>query len=243
MDIDVLAFGAHPDDVELGCGGTVAKLTAEGKRVVIVDLTAGELGSRGNAEIRLKEAEKAGKKLNLVERLNLGLPDGNIEQSRENIIKVIKIIRKYRPKAILVTPHFERHPDHESANRLVRTALFKSGLHKIETELDGKKQEPYRTRRLFAYMMSYQFSRRPDFYVDISDYFEKKMEAIYCYASQVHIEGQKNENEPETRLSRPEFLLELEARARYFGTLIGVKYAEAFQSTEPVLVRDMSALW
>ena len=235
--IDVLAFGAHPDDVELAAGGTIAKLVAEGRRVVIADMTQGEMGTRGSEETRMKEAFNAAKILGVEERINLVLPDGYISDKDENILKTIKIIRKYMPLAVIIPPAFDRHPDHEAANRIVRTAMFKSGLLKIETG-----QERHRIRKMYSYMMSYDFQSKPDFYVDVSDTFQIKMNAIKTYISQVHVPGESDPGGPVTRLSRPEFIEEIEARAIYFGTKIGVRYAEAFYSVEPLGLSSLSKL-
>lgn len=240
--VDVLAIGAHPDDIELSCGGTVAKLVKEGRKVALADCTTGELGTRGTAEIRLKEAEEAAKILGVFKRVNLYMQDGAITPTPEYVQKMISLLRLFSPKAVLMHPGFERHPDHEGAHKIVREAMFKSGLAKIQTLIKGKQQEKYRSRKMYCYMQSYPFVTKPDFYVDISDTHEIKMEAIKAYKSQVHIPGATDTGEPQTRLSRPEFLDEIEARARYFGSLIGVKYAEAFSSVEPVAFNSISAL-
>ncbi|MGA2297964.1 MAG: bacillithiol biosynthesis deacetylase BshB1 [FCB group bacterium] len=242
-NVDVLAIGAHPDDVELTAGGTVAKLTKEGKTVAMVDFTQGELGTRGNENIRRTEAAKAAEILGVKFRENLFMPDGYVKVTDDNILKVINILRKYRPKAVLINPPFERHPDHEASHNILRTAMFKSGLRKIQTEFEGQPQEPWRIRKMYAYMQSYQFTRHPDFYIDISETFETKMNAIKAYVSQVYVEGMSDPGGPVTRLSRPEFLRELEARAIYFGTQVGYRYAEAFYSVEPVGISSLSALF
>ncbi|MBM2813867.1 MAG: LmbE family protein [Ignavibacteria bacterium] len=240
--VDVLAIGAHPDDIELSCGGTIAKLTDEGKSVAIVDCTRGESGTRGTPEIRLDEAKKAAEILGVKYRVNLGMEDGNIEVNKKNILEIIKTIRIFRPSAVLFHPPYERHPDHEAVHKLVRTGMFKSGLRKIVTEYNGIQLEPHRIRKMFCYMQSYTFPNNPDFYVDVSSTHEKKMGAIKAYTSQVFVEGVSRTDEPVTRLSRPEFIDELEARALYFGSLIGVKYAEVFSSVEPIGLRSLSVL-
>jgi bacillithiol biosynthesis deacetylase BshB1 len=237
--IDCLVIGAHPDDAELCAGGTIAKLTKEGKRVVLVDCTKGEMGTRGNDEIRLAEASIAAKILGIEDRINLGMKDGFIFHNEENLYKMVQTIRRYRPKMVLIHPWFERHPDHESTHRLFRDALFKSGLKKFETTLDGEVQSTYRTRKIYCYMQAYQFPKLPDFMVDISDVHDIKISAIQAFESQVFIEG-KYVQEPQTRLASPEFMEELNARARYFGGLIGVKYAEAFLSVEPIAISSLS---
>lgn len=242
FEVDLLAFGSHPDDVEIACGGTIIKFALEGYRVAIIDMSLGELGTRGTVEDRQREAEEAKKVLGAHFRENLHLPDGFTSPTKEAIMKTIKVIRKYRPKMVLMSASFERHPDHEALHQIVRRAMFLSGLHKIETEDNGIIQKPWRIRKMYCYMQSYPFPEKPSFYVDITDVYELKLQAIKCYISQVYVEGKSNPNEPTTRLSRPEFLDELEARARYFGTLVGFKYAEAFLSVEPLGLSSLSKL-
>jgi len=242
FEVDVLAFGAHPDDVEIGCGGTIAQLTREGISVAVVDMTAGELGTRGTPSSRLEEAEVAREVLGVRFRENLHLPDGNLSPTEEAIYKTVVVIRKYRPKIVLMSPAFERHPDHEGLHSIVRKAMFLSGLNKFETIFNGKKQETWRIRKMFCYMQSYQFPVPSYFFVDITDAYDLKLKAIKCYTSQVFVEGKSSPDEPATRLSRPEFFEELEARARYFGTLVGCKYAEAFYSIEPIGLSSLSVL-
>jgi bacillithiol biosynthesis deacetylase BshB1 len=239
--IDCLVIAAHPDDAELCCGGTIAKFTKENKKVVIVDCTYGEMGTRGNSEIRRQEAQNAAKILGVTERVNLNMRDGFIQINEENLYKMVHIIRKYRPKIILTHPWFERHPDHENVNRLLRDAMFKSGLIKYETIENGQKQEVYRTKKIFCFQQAYQFPKNPDLFVDISDVHHIKIDAIRAFSSQVFVEGQF-ENEPYTKLATPEFMEELIARARYYGGLCGVKYAEAFLSIEPLIFKNFDSL-
>ena len=239
---DVLVIAAHPDDAELGAGGTIAKLTKSGKSVSIVDLTRGESGTRGTAEIRVKESMNAAKILNIKHRFNLEMPDGKLTDDEESITKVISMIRLFRPKAVLINPSYDRHPDHETAHKIVRKAMFKSGLRKFETKFNGEAQQVHRIRKMFAFMQSYQLPQKQRFYVDVSDTFETKMDSIKAYVSQVFVEGKSKSNEPTTRLSRPEFIEELTARAIYFGTLVGVRYAEPFCSVEPLIVNTISDL-
>lgn len=241
-EVDLLAFGSHPDDVEIACGGSIIKFAQEGLKVAIVDLTRGEMGTRGTPEIRLQEAEQAKYILGVTFRENLGLKDGYLEPNNDSIQKTVEVIRKYRPRIVLMSPEFERHPDHEALHRIVRRSMFLSGLHRFETQCDGTRQEPWRIRKIFCYMQSYPFKQNPDFYVDISDVWEKKIEAIQCYNSQVYVEGKSNMDEPQTKLFRPEFFEELESRARYFGSLVGFRYAEAFVSVEPVGISSFSKL-
>ncbi len=239
---DILVITAHPDDAELSAGGTIAKMTQSGFSVSLVDLTAGEAGTRGTPEIRIAESMAAKEILKAKHRFNLGMPDSKLSITEENILQVIKMIRLLRPKAVIMNPEFERHPDHEAAHRLVRKAMFKSGLRKIETEFNGVNLEPYRIRKMYSFMQSYEFKQKPSFYVDISDTFDIKMESIKAYKSQVYVEGASTSDEPMTRLSRPEFLQELEARAFYFGSMLGVKYAEPFVSVEPLIIKDISSI-
>ncbi len=239
---DCMVIGAHPDDAELCCGGTIAKLTRSNKKVVIVDCTLGEMGTRGNSEIRLQEAKEAAKILGVQDRINLNMRDGYIQINEENLYKIVQTIRKYRPKIILTHPWFERHPDHENLHRLIRDAMFKSGLTKFETVNNGEKQEIYRTRKIFCFQQAYQFPKNPDFFVDISDVHHIKLDAIRAFSSQVFVEG-KYQDEPYTKLATPEFMEELVSRARYYGGLCGVKFAEAFLTVEPLLFKDVNNLF
>lgn len=231
--------GAHPDDVEICCGGSIAKLVAQGCNCAIVDLTSGQLGTRGTPEIRLEEAEEAAKILGISHRVNLGIMDGSVVDGEENQIKIIEQIRRFQPKIVVSHPPFERHPDHENANKLLRTSIFKSGLRKIETQFKGERQQPHRPKRMFCYMQSYEFPRKPDFCLDISDFFEKKLEAVFAHRSQVLAPGE-NPSGPQTKLYNNQFANIIEARARHFGALCGVKYAEPFLAVETVLLEDLS---
>ncbi len=231
--VEVLAIGAHPDDVEMSCGGTLIKLVREGWRVAIVDCTRGEFGSRGTPEVRAREAERAAAIIGAVARENLALPDGNVSVTPEAVAALVRVFRQYRPQIVLFPPPFERHPDHEQVHRLVRTAWFQSGLAKLVTHgPDGQELQPYRPPLLFCYMQAYEF--QPSFYVDISDVYADKVRAVQAHASQVYVPGVSPEGEPETVLSRPEFWDLLEVRARYFGSRIGVRYAEAFLALTPI---------
>ena len=231
--VDALFVGAHPDDVELSCAGTAAKLVQSGKRVAMADLTRGELGTRGNEQIRSKEAQRAAEILGVIERRNLGIPDGNIGMDRKNLLKVITLIREFRPRLLFI-PHFhERHPDHVHTHQICREAWFYAGLRKIRTVLHGKVQEPFRPDSYFTFMQKYEFE--PSFIVDISGFFELRMDAIRAHASQFH---DPESTDPETVLSQPEFLEEIRTRARYFGRRIGVEYGEPFYSPLPIGVSD-----
>lgn len=230
---DILVIAAHPDDAELACGGAIAQATHSGKRVALVECTEGEMGSRGNAEIRRQEAARAAEILGVAARWNLQIPDGGITQSPEHIAKIIAAFRYFRPRVALFPPEFERHPDHENAHRLVRAAYFQSGLSKIQIELAGRPLAPFRPERLFCYMQTYEF--QPDFYIDISAHFETKLQSYFAHASQVYVPGATlQSDEPQTLISSPEFLEFLKARARHFGGKIGAEYAEGFYSVEPL---------
>jgi N-acetylglucosamine malate deacetylase 1 len=234
MKLDVLAIGAHPDDIELSCGGTVAKLKKQGKRVGIADLTEGELGTRGSRELRAQEAGNAARILGVDFRINLHMADGNIELSPENRLRVIELIRTYRPE-ILLFPHWlERHPDHEQAHRLCREAWFYAGLEKIVSTVDGTPQEPFRPRSYFHYMQAYEFI--PSFIVDISEEYEQRMQSVAAFASQFH---NPNSRDRETFLSSPEFLKMMQARFEYYGDRIGTTYGEPFFSVNLVGVTDL----
>jgi N-acetylglucosamine malate deacetylase 1 len=229
MKLDVLAIAAHPDDIELSCAATVHKLCSEGKIVGILDLTQGELGTRGSKEIRRKEAEASSKIIGLSMRINLKIPDGGIVVNKKNIIRVIQVVRHYRPD-ILLFPHWlERHPDHEHANKICRESWFYSGLEKISTKWEGKHQQPHRPVKYFHYMQKYEF--QPSFIVDVSKNYDKKKEALAAFSSQFH---DPKSVERETMLSSKFFLESVYARDRHFGSLINVEYGEPFYSIEPL---------
>ncbi len=234
MKLDVLAIGAHPDDIELSCGGTIVKLKKQGKRVGIADLTEGELGTRGSRELRTEEARKSAQILGVDFRINLHLPDGNIELSPENRLRVIEIIRTYQPQVLLFPHWLERHPDHEHAHHLCREAWFYAGLEKIASTVDGISQEPFRPRSYFHYMQAYEFS--PSFIVDISDEYEQRMESVAAFASQFH---NPESRDRETFLSTPEFMRMMQTRFEYYGDRIGRKYGEPFYSVNLVGVSDL----
>ncbi|HTP12566.1 MAG TPA: bacillithiol biosynthesis deacetylase BshB1, partial [Bacteroidota bacterium] len=216
MHVDVLAIGAHPDDIELACGGTIAKLVNDGHKVAIADVTQGELGTRGNKDIRAKEAAAAAKILGVVARRNLRIPDGGIELNRANLKKVITLIRELRPQILIIPHSVERHPDHVHAHRLCKEAWYYSGLRKIETTLEGEHQKPHRPDNFFEFMQWFEFT--PSFIVDTSSTFETKMKAIKAHASQFYDPKSKD---PETILSRPEFLERIKTDCEYYGKKIG----------------------
>jgi bacillithiol biosynthesis deacetylase BshB1 len=232
--LDILAFGAHPDDVELGCSGTLYKHIVKGYKVGIIDLTRGELGTRGSVELRNKEAEAASKVLGISIRENLDFADGFFRNDRDHQLEIIKVIRKYRPKIILCNSISDRHIDHGRAAALVADAAFLSGLIKIETMNDGIKQSAWRPQSVYHYIQDYYL--KPDFVVDITDSFKKKMEAIQCFSSQFYNPESK---EPETPISSRDFLDFIEARARELGRPIQAKYAEGFKTARYIGVNDL----
>jgi bacillithiol biosynthesis deacetylase BshB1 len=237
MKLDVLAIGAHPDDVDLSCGGTVAKLVKQGRRVGIADLTRGELGTRGSREIRAAEAAEAARILGVQVRVNLGMPDGNLETTLQNRLNIVRTIRQYQPDVLLFPYPVDRHPDHEHAHTLCREAWFAAGLAKIETTFHGKSQEPFRPRAYYHFMQWFEF--QPSFIIDISDEFEQRMECVRAFKSQFY---DPESNERQTILSTPEFLEMLRTRLAYYGDKIGKKYGEPFYSVTAVNVRDLFEL-
>ena len=237
MKLDILAIGAHPDDVELGCGGTLAKEIANGKKVGILDLTRGELGTRGSAEIRDKEAAEAAKILNVSVRENLRFADGFFVNNAEHQLEIIKIIRKYQPEMVLCNAIDDRHIDHGKGSKLVSDACFLSGLRRIETTLEGEKQEAWRPKQVYHYIQ--WKSLQPDFVVDISDYMELKINAVLAYKSQFY---DSNSKEPETPISNKNFLDSIKYRAEDLGRIIGTNYAEGFTAERYVAVEKISDL-
>ncbi len=226
MKIDILAFGAHPDDTELGCSGTLAKLVQKGKKVAVVDLTRGEMGSRGTPEIRMKEAANAAEVLGLSARDNLGLPDTELVNTREFQLPVIEKVRHYKPHICLISAPFDRHPDHGDASRLITDALYYSGLRKIETRgRDKKPQKPHRPAHVLHYMQDRPFE--PDFIFDISETFHLKEKAITAFATQFNVKDPGDE--PQTYVSNPEFYEVMKAKARHYGHLGGFTYGEPFK--------------
>lgn len=225
MIIDILAFGAHPDDTELGCSGTLAKLILQGKKVAVADLTRGEMGSRGTPENRIKEAQQAGKILGLSERINLGLPDTELKNTRELQLPIIQTVRRFKPHLCILPAPSDRHPDHGDAARLLTDAIFYSGLVKIETkDSKGNNQEPHRPAHVLHYMQDQPFD--PDFVFDISDTIQTKEKAIRAFATQFNVSNPGDE--PETYISDPSFFEALRARAKHFGHLGGFEYGEGF---------------
>lgn len=236
MKLDILAFGVHPDDVELGCSGTIISAIAEGKKVGIVDLTQGELGTRGTIETRYAEATAAAKVMGVSARENLKMDDGFFKHDKKNIREVIRAIRKYQPEIILCNAPEDRHPDHGRSAKLVAEAAFLSGLRKIETKEDGKMQAAWRPTYVFHYIQD-RFLQ-PSFVIDITESFEKKMEAILCYKTQFN---SPSNDEPQTYISSPQFMETVKARALMLGKRIGVQYAEGFISEKVIGLKSFDA--
>ena len=237
MKLDILAFGAHPDDVELGAGGTLAKQQKLGYKTGIVDLTRGEMGTRGTPEIRDAEARKAADILGCAVRENLGLRDGFLVNDEASQTAVIKIIRKYQPDVILINAPRDRHPDHGVASELLVQASFKAGFTKLETELDGKKQSAWRPKVLYKYIQFYDL--KPDFVVDITGFMPQKMESILAHSSQFY---NPNSEEPETVIASKNFLESLEARAQEYGRSIYAQHGEGFIVERVVGVEELMKL-
>lgn len=223
MKLDILAFGVHPDDVELGCSGTLLAAIAEGKKVGVIDLTRGELGTRGTAETRKEEAARAAKIMGIDVRENLGMADGFFQNDEANLRKVIEMIRKYQPAVILANAFEDRHPDHGKSAKLVADAAFLSGLRKIETFSDGQLQEVWKPAYVFHYIQDRLIV--PSFVVDITAFMDKKMEAVLAYGTQFF---NPDLDEPQTYISSSQFLETVKARALMMGKRIGVGYAEGY---------------
>ena len=234
MKLDILAIGAHPDDVELGCGATLAKEIANGKKVGILDLTKGELGTRGNAEIRAVEAKKAAAILGVVMRHNLEFADAFFVNNPASQLEIIKIIRKYRPDVVLCNAIDDRHIDHGKGSKLASDACFLSGLRKIETILEGNRQNEWRPKHVYHYIQWKNIT--PDVVVDVTGFIDKKLEADFAYESQFHNEKSK---EPNTPISSTNFRDSLTYRAQDLGRLIGVAHGEGFTAERYVAVDSL----
>lgn len=237
MKIDILAFGVHPDDVELSCGGVLLLEKEKGKKTGIIDLTRGELGTRGTPEIRLKESEAASKILGVDIRENLQMPDGFFQNDEKNQRKIISVIRKYQPEIILCNAPSDRHPDHARSAKMVSEAAFLSGLVKITTEDTQIVQKPWRPK----YVLNYVQDRflLPNFVVDITSVFDKKIDSVKAYDSQF---GTSDISGPETYISAPEFLESVVYRHKWYGKMIGSKYAEGFISEKMIGLISFDAL-
>lgn len=234
MKLDVLAIGVHPDDVELSCAGTLLKHIALGKKCGILDLTCGELGTRGSGELRLIEAANAAKILGVSVRDNLKMADGFFKNDTTHQLEIIKKIREYQPDIILCNAVTDRHPDHGRSGALVSEACFYSGLLRIETELNGTKQQHWRPKAVYHYIQDRHL--KPDFVVDVTDFFDKKMEAIKAFRSQFY---SPDSTEPESPISMKNFFDFIEGKMRVFGRDAGFEYAEGFTVERTIGVNDL----
>lgn len=237
MKVDILCIGAHPDDIELSCAGTILKSIAQGKKVAVVDLTEGELGSRGTVETRYQEAEVASKILGIEKRVNLQIPDGFFEINEENLLRLIVQIRRFRPHIVLCNAKSDRHPDHGRGGDLASRACFLSGLLKIETEFEGEKQEHWRPKAVYRYIQDRHIN--PDFVVDITEFVEKKIKSIKAYKTQFY---DPNNTEIQTPISGENFFRFLKGRWADFGRPINVDFAEGFSVERPPGVQDLNHL-
>ena len=237
MKLDILVFAVHPDDAELGCSGTILKHIAAGKKVGIIDLTRGELGTRGTAETRDQESADSSRILGIHVRENLGMRDGFFKNDEEHQLKIIQVIRKYNPEIVLSNALYDRHSDHGRGGDLVNDAVFLGGLAKIKTELNGVDQGAFRPRLLLQYIQDRYIE--PDILVDISDFWEKKMECVRAFKTQFY--NPENDDQ-QTYISSPDFLKVIEARSREFGKSINAIHAEGFTSRKLLGIDDLSML-
>ena len=240
MKIDILAIGVHPDDIELGCAGTLINEINSGKKAAIVDLTQGELGTRGTVETRYTEAADAARIMGITERKNLKMRDGFFKNDEEHQLQLIRAIRHYQPEIVLGNVLHDRHPDHGRAGHLISDACFLSGLAKIETKGDDSQPQPkWRPKYFLQYIQDWY--HEPDLLMDISDVFEIKMQAIQAYRTQFHTDAASGDG-PQTYISTPDFLDSVVARARMLGKRIGVKYAEGFITDKKIGIKNLDAL-
>lgn len=234
MKLDLLAVGAHPDDVELGCGGTLALTSRRGRKVGVVHLTRGEMGTRGTPEERRREAEQAAETLGAAELVILDCGDGHLRHGREEEDALIEVLRRFRPEVVLAPPPSDRHPDHGRSHRLVESACFYAGLTRRRPDLGGPAHRPGAT---FYYMQHDSFE--PSFVVDVTEVWEVRQEAVAAYRTQVYPGGRESPvDEPPTKIASEEFWRSIEGRARHFGNLIGARFGEPFGSRLPLPVRD-----
>lgn len=239
MKLDLLAIGVHPDDVELGCSGTLINEIRNGKTAGIIDLTQGELGSRGTIETRYAEAARAAEIIGVAVRDNLKMRDGFFRNDEAHQLELIRVIRRYRPEVVIGNILKDRHPDHGRAGQLISDACFLSGLRRIETtDADGKAQEKWRPKYYLQYLQDWY--HEPDFLVDISDVFEQRMDSIKAYSTQFN--SSSDTDGPQTYISTPDFLESVIARARMLGKRIGVKYAEGFVSEKKIGIKNLDSL-
>lgn len=237
MKLDILAFAAHPDDIELAASGTISRHIKQGKKVGIIDLTRGELGTRGSAELRDIEAKKSAQILGLSVRHNLDLGDGFFEIAENSLLEVIKMIRLYQPEIVLCNAVSDRHPDHGRGGDLVSRACFLSGLIKINTSFEGAHQLPHRPKAVYRYIQDRWID--PDLVIDITDEMEVKMQSIQAFSSQFY---DPNSDEPETPISSKEFMEFVVARSTQFGRIIGCRYGEGFTVEKAIGVNDLTEL-
>ena len=237
MKLDILAIGAHPDDIELACSGTLLRHISIGYKVGLVDLTQGELGTRGNGPLRILEAENARKAMGAEIRVNLGMPDCFFENNEANRRKIVEQIRRYKPEIVFANAISDRHPDHAKGSKLISDACFLAGLQKFETNIEGLEQEKWRPKHVYHYIQDRYVA--PDFCIDISEWQQKKMELILTFKSQFFDSDSKENDSP---ISGQDFLDFLEARAREFGRNIGVEFAEGFTAERVVGVDDVFLL-
>jgi bacillithiol biosynthesis deacetylase BshB1 len=237
MKVDILALAAHPDDVEISCSATILKHIALGKKVAIVDLTQGELGTRGSAEERLIESQTSAKLLGLTDRVNLGFRDGFFTHDEAHLLEIVRMIRKYQPEIVLCNAISDRHPDHGKAGKLIADACFLSGLKKIETTLDGEVQTHWRPKAVYHYIQDYYL--KPDFVVDVTGFEQKKIESIKAFKTQFY---DPSSAEPKTPISGEDFFEFLLGRMKEYGRPIGVEYAEGFTSSRYIGVNRLDDL-
>ena len=238
--LKILAIAAHPDDIELSCSGTIIKHTNMGHEVAILDLTEGELGTRGSVALRYEEAAKAAKVMGVKVRLNARMADGFFKNDEEHQRKLVAYIRHFKPEIVIANALSDRHPDHGKGGRLIADACFLSGLRKIETEWEGQKQEAWRPKRVFHMIQDRVLE--PTFIVDVSDVFEKKMESILCYSSQFVSGKSANDSEPQTYISSSNFMDAIVSRDTLMGKKIGVRYGEAFVCESTPGISDLDKL-
>ena len=235
MKIDILVFAAHPDDAELGCSATLAKEITSGKTVAIVDLTQGELGTRGSGPLRLIEAENSAKILRLSARENLGFRDGFFKNDEAHQLEIIKKIRFYQPELILINAPEDRHPDHGRASALCSEAIFYSGLRRVSTlDADGKEQAPWRPKNVYHYIQDRRLT--PDFIVDVTGFWDTKIASIMAFKSQFF---DPDSNEPTSYISSPEFMEFINGRGAEFGHQIGTRYGEGFIKSKALGVNSL----
>lgn len=240
MKLDILAIGSHPDDVELGCSGTLISEIQRGKKVGIIDLTQGELGTRGTIETRYQEAADAAKIIGVSVRENLKMRDGFFRNDEEHQLQLINVLRKYQPEIVIGNILEDRHPDHGRAGWLIYDACFLSGLRQVKTISEGgREQEKWRPKMLLHYIQDRFYE--PDFIMDVSHVWEQRVQAIKAYKTQF-FSGPTNSDEPQTYISSPDFMEALTARARLLGKRIGVKYAEGFLSKKNIGLNNLDSL-